>query len=169
MAIALSDELQERVGPCTNPALRAVRGRPVAGRWSSCKLSRERMCPVGPWKADSGARWIAGSNRLRDAATPTPHQRQTNSNPSSRPCPPRTTAARVTPQPAAAPNASSQVETQKELPAYYYPVSSSYCASALPFVPRTGAKVLVAIVYSNNELWSDDAPYKNISYLCCKY
>lgn len=36
-------------------------------------------------------------------------------------------------------------------------------------VPRAGAKVLVAIVYSNNECWSDDAPYKNISYLCCKY
>ena len=80
MAIAVSDELQKSGGPGTNRALTAVRGRSVAGRGSSCKHrasgcalegcleglaaldghksvpSRRRMCPVGPWKADSGAR-----------------------------------------------------------------------------------------------------------------
>ena len=48
MAIAVPDELQESVGPGTNRAVRAltaVRGRSVAGRGSSCKPSRERMCP----------------------------------------------------------------------------------------------------------------------------
>ena len=56
MAIAVPDEMQKSGGLCTNRALTAVRGRSVAVRRSSSKPSRERMCPVGPWKADSGAR-----------------------------------------------------------------------------------------------------------------
>ena len=45
MAIALPDELQESGRPGTNQALTAVRGSSVAGRGSSCKPSRERICP----------------------------------------------------------------------------------------------------------------------------
>ena len=44
-AIAVPDELQKSGGLGTNQALRAVRGRSVAGRGSSCKPSRERICP----------------------------------------------------------------------------------------------------------------------------
>ena len=40
MAIALPGELQESEGTGTNQSLRAVRGRSVAGRLSSCKTSR---------------------------------------------------------------------------------------------------------------------------------
>ena len=80
MAIAVPDELQEREGPGTNRALRAVCGSsmsfgdlPANHRTSECALecclegfavldghksmpSRETMCPGGPWKADSGVR-----------------------------------------------------------------------------------------------------------------
>ena len=80
MAIALPDEFQESVSPCTNRALRAVCGRsvffgnlPANHLASECALecclagfktldghksmpSRELICPGGPWKADSGAR-----------------------------------------------------------------------------------------------------------------
>ena len=76
MAIAMSDELQESVGPGTNRALRALCGSsmsfgefPAKHRASGCALecclegiavldghksmpSREPMCPGGPWKAD---------------------------------------------------------------------------------------------------------------------
>ena len=80
MAIAVSDELQESVGPGSDRALRAVCGRSVAGlcqdgdlpanhRASRCALecclegfavldghksmpSREPMCPGGPWNGD---------------------------------------------------------------------------------------------------------------------
>ena len=45
MAIALLDELQESEGPCTNRAVRTVYGSSVAGRRSSGKSSRERICP----------------------------------------------------------------------------------------------------------------------------
>ena len=78
--IRVPGELQESEGPCTNRALRAVCGRsvffgnlPANHRASECALecclegfavrdghkstpSRELMCPVGAWKADSGAR-----------------------------------------------------------------------------------------------------------------
>ena len=57
MAIALSDELQEREGLGTNRALRAVCGSSVAGRGSSCKPSRERMCPGVLSGGVRGARW----------------------------------------------------------------------------------------------------------------
>ena len=57
MAIALPDELQESEGPCTNQALRAVCGRSVAGRGSSCKPSRERMCLGAMSGGVRGARW----------------------------------------------------------------------------------------------------------------
>ena len=45
MAIAVPDELQESGRLGTNRALTAVRGSSVAGRGSSCKPSRERICP----------------------------------------------------------------------------------------------------------------------------
>ena len=48
MAIAVPDELRERVGPGTNRALTSVCGSSVAGRGSSCKSSREPICPGGP-------------------------------------------------------------------------------------------------------------------------
>ena len=57
MAIAVTDELQESVGPGTNRALTAVRGRSVAGRGSSCKPSRERICPGVLSEGVRGARW----------------------------------------------------------------------------------------------------------------
>ena len=57
MAIALPGELQESEGPCTNQALRAVRGRSVAGRLSSCKTSRESICPGALSRGVRGARW----------------------------------------------------------------------------------------------------------------
>ena len=47
-AIAVPDELQKSVGPGTNRALTAVCGSSVAGRGSSCKSSREPICPGGP-------------------------------------------------------------------------------------------------------------------------
>ena len=80
MAIAVTDELQEREGLGTNRALTALRGSsmlfgelPAKHRASRCALecclegfevldghksvpSRELMCPGGPWKADSGVR-----------------------------------------------------------------------------------------------------------------
>ena len=80
MAIALSDELQEREGLGTNRALRAVRGSsmsfdelPAKHRASGYALerclegfaaldghksmpSRELICPGGPWKAGCLAR-----------------------------------------------------------------------------------------------------------------
>ena len=57
MAIAVSDELQESVGPDSNRALTAVCGSSVAGRGSSCKPSRERMCPGVLSGGVRGARW----------------------------------------------------------------------------------------------------------------
>ena len=57
MAIAVPGELQESEGPCSNQALRAVRGRSVAGRGSSCKPSRERICPGVLSGGVGGARW----------------------------------------------------------------------------------------------------------------
>ena len=57
MAIALSDELQEREGLGTNRALTAVRGSSVSGRGSSCKPSRERMCLGAMSEGVRGARW----------------------------------------------------------------------------------------------------------------
>ena len=60
MAIAVPDELQESVGQGTNRAVRAVRavcGRSVAVRRSSCKTSRERMCPGVLSRGVRGARW----------------------------------------------------------------------------------------------------------------
>ena len=57
MAIAVPGELQESEGPCTNRALRAVRGRSVAGRGSSCKPSRERICPGVLSGGVRDARW----------------------------------------------------------------------------------------------------------------
>ena len=80
MAIAVTDELQESVGPDSNRALRALCGSsmsfgelPAKHRASLCALecclegfaaldghksmpSRELMCPGGPWKADCLAR-----------------------------------------------------------------------------------------------------------------
>ena len=56
-AIALPDELQESEGPCTNRALRALCGSSVSGRLSSCKTSRERMCPGVLSGGVSVARW----------------------------------------------------------------------------------------------------------------
>ena len=57
MAIAVPDELQESEGPCTNRAVRTVYGRSVAGRRSSCKTSRERIC-LGVLSGEvRGARW----------------------------------------------------------------------------------------------------------------
>ena len=57
MAIAVSDELQKSGGLGTNRALTAVRGRSVAGRGSSCKPSRERMCLGAMSEGVGGARW----------------------------------------------------------------------------------------------------------------
>ena len=60
MAIAVPDELQESVGQGTNRAVRAVRavcGRSVAVRRSSCKTSRERMCPGAMSGGVCCARW----------------------------------------------------------------------------------------------------------------
>ena len=57
MAIALSDELQESVGPGTNRALRALCGSSVSDRRVSCKTSRERMCPGAMSRGGRGARW----------------------------------------------------------------------------------------------------------------
>ena len=57
MAIALSDELQESVGPGTNRAVTALCGRSVSGRRSSCKTSRELMCPGVLSGGVRGARW----------------------------------------------------------------------------------------------------------------
>ena len=56
-AIAVPDELQENVGLGTNRALRAVRGRSVAGRWPSCQSSREPICPGVLSGGVGGARW----------------------------------------------------------------------------------------------------------------
>ena len=55
--IRVPGELQESEVPCTNRALRAVRGRSVAGRGSSCKPSREPMCPGVLSGGVRGARW----------------------------------------------------------------------------------------------------------------
>ena len=57
MAIAVTDELQESVGQGTNRALTAVCGSSVAGRGSSCKPSRESMCPGVLFGGVRGARW----------------------------------------------------------------------------------------------------------------
>ena len=57
MAIAVPDELQENVGLGTNRALRAVRGRSVAGRWPSCQSSREPICPGVLSGGGRVARW----------------------------------------------------------------------------------------------------------------
>ena len=57
MAIAVTDELQESVGPGTNRALTAVCGSSVAGRGSSCKPSREPMCLVAMSGGVRDARW----------------------------------------------------------------------------------------------------------------
>ena len=57
MAIAVPDELQKSGGLCTNRALTAVRGRSVAGRGSSCKPSRERMCLGAMSEGVRDARW----------------------------------------------------------------------------------------------------------------
>ena len=56
MAIAVPDELQKSGGLGTNRALTAVCGSSVAGRGSSCKPSRELMCPGGPWNGHCRAR-----------------------------------------------------------------------------------------------------------------
>ena len=56
-AIALLDELQESEGPCTNRAVRTVYGSSVAGRRSSCKTSRERICPGALSGGVRVARW----------------------------------------------------------------------------------------------------------------
>ena len=55
--IRVPDELQESVGQGTNRSLRAVRGRPVAGRWSSGKSSRRRICPGVLSGGVRGGRW----------------------------------------------------------------------------------------------------------------
>ena len=69
MAIALSDELQESVGPGSEGRAWQVGRIPENHRASGCALecclegfgsldghksmpSRERMCPVGPWNGD---------------------------------------------------------------------------------------------------------------------
>ena len=57
MAIAVTDELQESVGPGTNRALTAVCGSSVAGRRAACKTSREPMCPGAMSGGVRGARW----------------------------------------------------------------------------------------------------------------
>ena len=57
MAIAVTDELQESVGQGTNRALTAVCGSSVSGRRSSCKPSRERMCPGVLSRGVRVARW----------------------------------------------------------------------------------------------------------------
>ena len=57
MAIALPDELQESGGLGTNRALRAVCGSSVSGRGSSCKPSRESICPGVLSGGVRGARW----------------------------------------------------------------------------------------------------------------
>ena len=57
MAIALPDELQKSVGLGTNRALTAVCGSSVAGRGSSCKPSRERMCLGAMSEGVRDARW----------------------------------------------------------------------------------------------------------------
>ena len=57
MAIAVTDELQEREGPGTNRALRALRGSSVSGLRVSCKTSREPMCPGVLSRGVRGARW----------------------------------------------------------------------------------------------------------------
>ena len=56
-AIAVLDELQKSGGPGTNRALTAVLGSSVAGRGSSCKPSRERMCPGAMSEGVRDARW----------------------------------------------------------------------------------------------------------------
>ena len=57
MAIAVPDELQKSGGLGTNRALTAVCGSSVAGRGSSCKPSREPMCPRVLSRGVRGARW----------------------------------------------------------------------------------------------------------------
>ena len=57
MAIAVPDELQESVGQGTNRALRAVCSRSGSGRRSSCKPSRESICPGVLSRGVRGARW----------------------------------------------------------------------------------------------------------------
>ena len=57
MAIVVPDELQKSGGLCTNRALTAVRGSSVAGRGSSCKPSRERMCLGAMSEGVRDARW----------------------------------------------------------------------------------------------------------------
>ena len=57
MAIALSDELQEREGPGTNRALAALCGSSVAGRPPSCITSRETMCLGAMSGGVCDARW----------------------------------------------------------------------------------------------------------------
>ena len=57
MAIAVTDELLESVGPGTNRALRAVRGSSVSVRRASCKTSSEPMCPGVLSRGVRGARW----------------------------------------------------------------------------------------------------------------
>ena len=57
MAIAMSDELQESVGQSTNQALTALCGRSVSVRRSSCKTSRESICPGVLSGGVRGARW----------------------------------------------------------------------------------------------------------------
>ena len=57
MAIAVPDELQKSGGLGTNRALTAVRGSSVAGRGSSCKPSRERMCLGAMSEGVRDARW----------------------------------------------------------------------------------------------------------------
>ena len=57
MAIAVSDELQESVGPGTNRALTAVCGRSVSGRRASCKTSSEPMCLGALSRGVRGAQW----------------------------------------------------------------------------------------------------------------
>ena len=56
-AIAVPGELQESEGPCSNQALRAVRGSSVSGRGSSCKPSREPICLGAMSEGVRGARW----------------------------------------------------------------------------------------------------------------
>ena len=57
MAIAVPDELQVSVGLGTNRALTALCGRSVSGRRSSCKTSRDPMCPGVLSGGVRGARW----------------------------------------------------------------------------------------------------------------
>ena len=57
MAIAVPDELQELVSPGTNRALTALRGSSMSVRRSSCKISREPMCPGVLSRGVRVARW----------------------------------------------------------------------------------------------------------------